>query len=648
MSQSNLNTINEHYLHENNNTYNNLNIISPQDTKRKSIYQKIVNNNLVNNINPSNYTNNNIQNVNSKIISNVPNCSSLKESEECIIKDSTSFVNLNTNRCCLNSTDKNNIIDNLVEKIDNNEELIFDSYILKSTLKEYNLDENKENMGIIYKKLNKEFSKAQILTEMIAQLSKKFLNKSIEKSLLFLLDKKDTCEYIKNKYFSKSNNEHSIEYNILDVFNIFLGKSDTSDEFYLKVLPNYLCDIYKIDYILDIKKLISIPNLFTMMQFHNQIYFHECMEINFEHESPLVTQDIKYISVINSVKWFKSLFSNSNEAKIENDNKSEQNKLNVMSSIAVWNKIKSQEDDEFENNNKNNKNSNKDFKITNSILEDISVTNINRFNYCNFELKNLNQFEKKNKILAVYENDLRIDQFKLIYNLITNKKYELALNICDHYSLKYSETIFLNPLLNLLLAEIYSELLSVELSFAFFEKSISVVNWLYGENKSPLLIDIYFTFAVILLKHTNLDNKEQNNSKNSNINSVCYINEVKSNLQKAINLSNELFNEEYVKGIKADIQLNIFEISEIIHNSNSTLSKEQINDNEENENNYNENNEIYSNSIENKLIRISALLEKLSNKKLYIEAMVYLDLLNSNIENCNIIPDKIKTNFKNR
>jgi len=112
-------------------------------------------------------------------------------------------------------------------------------------------------------------------------------------------------------------------------------------------------------------------------------------------------------------------------------------------------------------------------------------------------LKSLKESEKTNE-------STRINLIKIIYNHIYSKKYEIALKMCDYYLIKYSETLFLNHVIFIILAEIYNLIEGVEYSRIFYEKALCLIGWQFSED-NPSLIDIYYSFVLVLLKQVDLD-----------------------------------------------------------------------------------------------------------------------------------------------
>mgnify|MGYP003345725695 CR=1 FL=1 len=66
---------------------------------------------------------------------------------------------------------------------------------------------------------------------------------------------------LNNNFYIQATHQHSMEYCIIDIFNTFLGNNREADEFYSKILPNYLCETYKIFFIIDIKNYCIIIKL---------------------------------------------------------------------------------------------------------------------------------------------------------------------------------------------------------------------------------------------------------------------------------------------------------------------------------------------------------------------------------------------------
>ena len=98
----------------------------------------------------------------------------------------------------------------------------------------------------------------------------------------------------------------------------------------------------------------------------------------------------------------------------------------------------------------------------------------------------------------------RINLIKMIYNHIYTKKYELALKMCDYYLIKYSETLFLNHVVYIMLAEIYNMFEGFEYSRLFYEKALTILCWQFSVD-NPALIEIYYSFALIMLKQVDLN-----------------------------------------------------------------------------------------------------------------------------------------------
>ena len=139
---------------------------------------------------------------------------------------------------------------------------------------------------------------------MIAIQSKIFFEESVIKSLEILAKEKE----INHNYFAFSDHQNSIENCIIDIFNTFLGQNDDSIELYDVILPSFMEKTFKLEKLRDLKSLIKLSNLFVCMQFHNRVYFHVNLNINFCHSKPLVIHDIKAISPYYVNKWYKKSY----------------------------------------------------------------------------------------------------------------------------------------------------------------------------------------------------------------------------------------------------------------------------------------------------------------------------------------------------
>jgi hypothetical protein len=448
----------------------------------------------------------------------------------------TSFTNLDGIDSSVNNSEEN--IKSIVQRLEEFEEYYCDSYILKKLLASYNL--KKSDLGFIYNSLTKDYLKSALLSEMISILSKKYLNESILKSLEVVLKEKEmNCYYTIN-----SSHQHSIEYCIIDIFNTFLGNNRESEEFYSKILPPYLTEQFKIYFILNIKDHISIPSLFIQMQFHNKIYFSENIDINFNDSNPFVSQDIKFISPYYVNKWY----------------------CLASEGLTVAN--------------------------TNLIN---STTNIKRMKFNNFEMREsidttCSRFRENERMNEEY----RILLIKNIHYHILNKKSEIALKLCDYYVQKYTETIFLNPIIYIILAEVYNESSGVELARLFFEKAVNILIWQFGKFENPLLIDMYYTFSLILMKQGEV---------------VDYLDEIEGLLNRSINLCEKFFSDINEKKVKLGLQLCLLEFTR------SELDGQNIIN--------------FSNLLDSIVVN----LDYLNKKEKYREECVYLNLFIDHMKN---------------
>jgi hypothetical protein len=135
---------------------------------------------------------------------------------------------------------------------------------------------------------------------MLAYLAKRFLKESIKKSFESVLYEKSMSK----AYFISPSHHHSVESCVVDLFNIFLGSSKESNDFYIQTIPFYLKETF---HLLDediecclkdspINHYINRRNLFVSMQYHCRVYFLDSLNINFDHESPILIYDIKHVS----------------------------------------------------------------------------------------------------------------------------------------------------------------------------------------------------------------------------------------------------------------------------------------------------------------------------------------------------------------
>ena len=328
----------------------------------------------------------------------------------------SSFSGLNSfNLFNLSIQSPKNKISFLTKKIENYDIFIYDSFLLKKIFKENSL--SKKEIGQLYTSLTSSHFKQQILTEMIGRLSKRHLKKKL----------------------NQLENDSHLEKIIVEIFNIFLGQNKKNEILYSKTLPGELNDVFGIDIILDLKKEISIANLFIIMEYHNKVYFNDNININFRNEYPFISQDIKYISPYLIDKVYQSVSHDTNHSSL---NLTSIKRLpNLLSSTSPALK-------EFHNNN------------------DIS----------------------------------RIELLNSIYSFIPNKKYEICAKLCDYYMIKFSDTFFLNSMVYMPLAEIYNTTLGIDAARNFFMKAIEVLKWLYPEDNCPLICDAYYSYSLLLMK----------------------------------------------------------------------------------------------------------------------------------------------------
>ncbi len=421
-----------------------------------------------------------------------------------------------------NHNDNNNLL-HLIHLIDNHQIYIYDSSILKSIIK--NLDLKSKDLGQFFNLSKNIDVKSFYLCEMIAILSKKFLKQSIIKSMEIVIREKE----LNKDFIVSSNNPHSIEYCICDIFNTFL--SQNKKNYYKKILyqyilPNYLKSYFNVDIDSNelndyIKNKISEHTLFASMEYHNRIYFMDNLQIDFTPIYPFKSEIIKYISPYYINLWHI---------------KGKDTEINVNDSI-------------FDNNQNNN-------YITSTNIKNIKSK---------IGIKDYDKIDENSTMEIFKKYDNMKDKRKLnlinsIYNNIINKNFEDALKLCDDYIQQFTDTIFNNSIVYMDLAQIYNELNGIDYAKMFFEKSLLIINWLFPLQNCYILFELNYKFLLILMK--------QNED---------YIKENKNIIIEMFNKCEELSKRFYNKIIyKVGIQKIIFEINYIYKVNKSEISKEEI------------------------------------------------------------------------
>ena len=79
-----------------------------------------------------------------------------------------------------------------------------------------------------------------------------------------------------------------------------------------------------------------------------------------------------------------------------------------------------------------------------------------------------------------------------------SKEYSTALKLCDYYVQRYTDTIYLNSVVYMYLAEIYNEIENVDIAKMFIEKSIHIIKNSFGENY--FFYVIYYNYFLIMMK----------------------------------------------------------------------------------------------------------------------------------------------------
>jgi hypothetical protein len=170
-----------------------------------------------------------------------------------------------------------------------------------------------------------------------------------------------------------------------------------------------------------------------------------------------------------------------------------------------------------------------------------TYTNVKRMRFNNFEIRdNLDRMCSDLKANEKRNDENRVFIIKSIYWHLFNKQPEIALKQCDYYLQKYAESIFLNPLLYLILSEIYNESQGIEYSRLFYEKAVSIIEWQFPKNDNPLIVDILYTFSLILMKQPDIS---------------VFFTEIEELLEKSKLLCKKFFNDSHEKTVKINLQL---------------------------------------------------------------------------------------------
>ena len=466
IDNNNINTSNSEYC---SNILNTSNIHCRNHLRFSSDLNDIIQTLEKGNKNSTNSDNNNYKNSN---IISIPYNSLYKTN-----KLNFNFIDINFD--CITNT-SNNMMKNLVTKLDNNDIFIYDSFIcdlLLTKIKEmlnnlnYSLIEEKGNitknkiLGKIYELSDNKYIKHFLLNEMISILSKKELSKLMINAIEVYNKKREINQDEKNVNYD--------EY-IFSIFNKYLSRNEQNKEYknlYENILSKKIKEHFGIkedegSIVNTIKNEISVNTLFNSMQYHNRIFFYN---INIENEVlpdfnaliPLNKNFKYYISPYISEKWkFKAFNNNNNNIYHDNNNSGKKIGLNVMG-----------------NNN------------------------------------NENRIYKQYKINEKFEEIQKFNLFNVIISNINQNEINLALNNSEYFLEKYKTSIsFLHPLIYLCLSFIYNKLLNFELSENYFKESLSYLNWLYPKENNFLFFDVQYKHLLILLN--NEDNIIEQNLEN--------------------------------------------------------------------------------------------------------------------------------------
>ena len=441
-----------------------------------------------------------------------------------------------------------------LNEIELNKIYFYDPYILKQFLIKHNL--SSKHLGLLYININDKKIKTMFLSEMIARISAKFLSSSIIKSLEIVLKEKE----LNGDYVATSNNPHSIEYCVLDIFNTFLSVNKNNlyfNELYMKVLPVYLKEHFDLDEQISLKDLhnyvseqntSNLPYLFALMQYHTKIYFNSNLTLKFNSSNyPLFeSSDIKYISPTNINKWHNKANEFITNLSCNQSNKEREEGINRQT---------------------------------------LTTTNIKRIKHFTHITNDYNKIIQNFKEFDISNNQNRIYLLNSIYTYITHKQFYLALKLCDFYLQKYNDTLFLNPIIYINLSEIYYEI-NDDISYAklFFNKAETVLNWLFPDNNCHFIFELNYRYLLILLKQNdNVIKSNESEIQGQMIKceqlSEIYFNKIhyKLKIQKLLYIVNYIWKDEEDKREESEIRRMFDEIKQCL---NEMVNENGINKNE--------------------------------------------------------------------
>ena len=364
--------------------------------------------------------------------------------------------------------DTSSVISSLVPLFDEYKVFIYDPYILKTFLKSHGL--GIKHIGEIYQMVSSPNVKTVLLIQMIAIISRKFLQLSVVKSLEVVLREKELNE----SFTVTSSHPHSIEYCIVDLFNTFISVSEDNIyryDLYAKILPNYIKEKFNVDINVSHRPLMEISNdkammsslLFAMM-YYNRVCFSNAESVDVTSLYPFTSNDIKYISPYYINKWH----------------------IKASETISSMTFLTTP--------------SSKSKSLSSNHIQFISTTNAKRIK----SISLMNTASSSAMLSHLKSSDENNDSNRIcvantIYNYILNKKKTLAVKLCDYYLNKFTDIPFLNAAIYMYLGEVYNDIKGFEFSKLLFDKARAISHTLYpGLNSFEF--EVEYNYLLVMMK----------------------------------------------------------------------------------------------------------------------------------------------------
>ena len=380
--------------------------------------------------------------------------------------------------------DTSSVISSLVPLFDEYKVFIYDPYILKTFLKSHGL--GIKHIGTIYQMVSSPNVKTVLLIQMIAIISRKFLQLSVVKSLEVVLREKELNE----SFTVTSSHPHSIEYCIVDLFNTFISVSEDNIyryDLYAKILPNYIKEKFNVDINVSHKPLMEISNdkammssLLYSMMYYNRVCFTNAESVDVTSLYPFTSNDIKYISPYYINKWHIKASETLSSMTFLTTPSSKSLSSNHIQFISTTNAKR---------------------------IKSISLMNTVSSSAMLSHLKSSDESNDSNRICVA----------NTIYNYILNKKNSLAVKLCDYYLSKFLDIPFLNAVIYMYLGEVYNDIKGFEFSKLLFDKARAISRSLYpGINSFEF--EVEYNYLLVMMKQSDEFIEENLNEISETIN----------------------------------------------------------------------------------------------------------------------------------